>query len=66
MCKVEGCPWQITCKVIENSHLMKVNTFMNVHNHCLIDIAFTVLDVKVKRASAIINPIIRGTLNYAP
>lgn len=66
ICKVEKCPWKITCRAIGASSVVRVHTFRNVHSHSLEDVASSQPLVRTNRASLIIDKVIRSTPNYQP
>ena len=66
VCKVDECPWKITCNAVGYTDTVQVHTFRNVHNHCLDDVASFKPLVRSNRASLVIDNAIRSNPDYHP
>ena len=63
---VNDCPWIITCRVVGASYVVQVHTFVNEYRHIIDDLVSSQPLVRCKRASKVIDDIIRCTFEYMP
>ena len=66
VCRVDECPWKITCRAWGSTNTVQVHTFRNVHNHSLEDVASYKPILRSQRASLVIDNVIRSNPDYHP
>ena len=66
VCRVDKCPWKITCQAWGSTHIVQVYTFQNVHNHSLEDVASYKPLVRSNWASSVIDNVIQSNPDYYP
>ena len=65
-CLVDGCPWRITANSVGTTKILKVNIFIDVHNHCADVECSSQPSMRGRRGARIIEQVIRATPEYLP
>ncbi|RVW68599.1 hypothetical protein CK203_058840 [Vitis vinifera] len=64
--EVDGCPWRITANSVGTTKILKVNIFIDVHNHCADVECSSQPSMRGRRGARIIEQVIRATPEYLP
>ncbi|RVW64516.1 hypothetical protein CK203_040357 [Vitis vinifera] len=65
-CLVDGCPWRITANSVGTTKILKVNIFIDVHNHCADVECLSQPSMRGRRGARVIEQVIRATPQYLP
>ena len=65
-CLVDGCPWRITANSVGTIKILKVNIFIDVHNHCADVECSSQPSMRGRRGACVIEQVIRATPQYLP
>lgn len=65
-CLVDGCPWRITANSVGTTKILKVNIFIDVHNHCADVECSSQPSMRGRRGARVIEQVIRATPQYLP
>ncbi|KAL6331711.1 hypothetical protein AAG906_016707 [Vitis piasezkii] len=60
-CLVDGCPWRITANSVGTTKILKVNIFIDVHNHCADVECSSQPSMRGRRGARVIEQVIRAT-----
>ncbi|KAL6349718.1 hypothetical protein AAG906_041125 [Vitis piasezkii] len=65
-CLVDGCPWRITANSVGTTKILKVNIFIDAHNHCADVECSSQPSMRGRRGARVIEQVIRATPQYLP
>ena len=66
VCNFNGCPWKVTINDIGAIQMVQVFGFKDMHNHLVDDVTFHKLVISTKHGGALVDDVIKGTLDYLP
>ena len=65
-CLVDGCSWRIIANSVGTTKILKVNIFIDVHNHCADVECSSQPSIREMRSARVIEQVIRATPQYLP